>query len=251
MRTFARIVGVGIGAAFGLVACYVLLPALCGGNLLAAGFLFLPAAAVSLIVGGYVGALAAKRIAMRLAMTPSTDAQRRSRRVLFLALILGVPSAFVAVIWIGRESRKPPSDAAMLRHFERHESTFVALAQMASADKGLDRVDDNWTMPADTRSVGVSPERLAQYRRMLGEVGTPRGFHAGRRSDGDDGIDFLYWLEGSAVSDDIDKGFAYRTTPPVTVVPTLDGIHPMSRNGFVAYRRIHGNWYIFYEFIPD
>jgi hypothetical protein len=211
----------------------------------------MPAAPVSLIVGGFAGALAAERIALRVGVAPSTEAQRRSRRLIFLALILGVPSAFIAVVWIGRETMKPPSDAVMLRHFQRHEPAFAALAEMASADKGLDRVDDSWTIPSDTRSVGVSPERLAQYRRMLGEAGTPRGFQVRRRQDGDNGINFLFWLQGSAVSDDIDKGFAYRIVPPATVVPTLDSIQPISREGFIAYRHIRGNWYLFYEFIPD
>jgi len=247
MMITVRIIGTIVGAAFGLVICHALLPALCGGNTLAAGFLFLPGAAVSLIAGGIAGAISATRVAMRLG-EPVTAAERRSRRILVLSLLLGIPSAFVAVVWIGREAMMPPSDAAMLRHFERHEATFAALAQMAIADKGLDRVDDNWTMPADTNSVGVSTERLRVYRRLLSQAGIPRGFQVSKSRDG---FDFFYWLVGSAISDDTDKGFAYRTTPPSNTVQSLDGIRAASREPFVAYRHIQGNWYLFYEFIPD
>jgi hypothetical protein len=215
--------------------------------MLAAGFLFLPGAAVSLIAGAIAGAILATRVAKRLG-EPATAAERRSRRILVLSLLLGIPGALVAVVWIGREAMKPPSDAAMLRHFERHEATFAALAQMATADKGLDRVDENWTMPADTNSVGVSTERLGVYRRLLSQAGTPRGFQVSKSHDG---FDFFHWLIGSAISDDTDKGFAYRTTPPPSTVRTLDVIRADSREPFIAYRHIHGNWYLYYEYIPD
>ena len=247
MRIIIRIVGALIGAAFGVVTCFELLPILCGGNMLAAGFLFLPGAAVSLIVSGIAGAILATRVAKRWG-EPARAAERRSRLILVLSLLLGIPSAFVAVVWIGREAMEPPSDAAMLRHFERHEATFAALAQMATADKGLDRVDENWTMPADTNSVGVSTERLGVYRRLLRQAGTPRGFQVSKAHDG---FDFFYWLVGSAISDDTDKGFAYRTTPPPSTVQTLDVIRADSREPFIAYRHIHGNWYLYYEYIPD
>jgi hypothetical protein len=247
MTMTVRILGALIGAAFGLVTCFELLPILCGGNLLAAGFLFLPGAAVSLIAGGIAGAISATRVAKRLG-EPTTATERRSRRILVLSLLLGIPSTFVAVVWIGRAAMKPPSDAAMLRHFERHEATFAALAQMATADNGLDRVDENWTMPADTNSVGVSTERLGVYRRLLSQAGTPRGFQVSKSHDG---FDFFYWLVGSAISDDTDKGFAYRTTPPPSTVQTLDDIRTDSREPFIAYRHIHGSWYLYYEYTPD
>lgn len=242
-----RIIGAVIGAAFGIVSCFELLPVLCGGNMLAAGFLFLPGAAVSLTAGSFAGAMTATRVAKHLG-EPATAAQRRSRRILVMSLLLGIPSAFVAVVWIGAKAMEPPSDAAMLRHFEHHETTFAALAEMATADKGLDRVDENWTMPADTNSVGVSTERLEAYRRLLSQAGTPRGFQVSKAHDG---FDFFFWLMGSAISDDTDKGFAYRSTPPPSTVQTLDGIRANSREPFIAYRHIHGNWYLFYEFIPD
>jgi hypothetical protein len=78
---------------------------------------------------------------------------------------LGIPAAFIAVAWIAKETHEPASDAAMLRNFARHEATFNTLVEMASVDKALDRVDETWTMPVDTKNVGVSPERLGDFRR--------------------------------------------------------------------------------------
>jgi hypothetical protein len=210
--------------------------------------LFLPGAPVGLLVGAFAGAIVAMQAARRLGANSISASGRREKRRLILALVLGIPAAFVTVIWIARVSVEPPSDAAMLRHFDRHEGALDTLVKMADADKGLDRVDQDWTMPADTRSVGVSSERLADYRRLLRDAGTPRGFQV---PHGHDGFNFLFWLRGSAISDDTDKGFAYRTTPPSRTVQSLDNIHTDSRDALIAYRHIRGNWYLFYEFIPN
>jgi hypothetical protein len=108
MRTvILRVVGALIGGAFGVVTCFELLPILCGGNTLAAGFLFLPGAPISLIVGGVAGAISATQLAKRLGES-ATATERRSRRILVVSLLLGIPSAFVAVVWIGREAMPPP-----------------------------------------------------------------------------------------------------------------------------------------------
>jgi len=248
VKILLRIAGAVIGAAFGLLASVALIRLLSGGNIVEEGFLLLPGAPVGLLVGAVMGAIVAMRAARRLGAKSISGTERGGKRRLILAVVLGIPTAFFAVFWIAREAVEPPSDAAMLRHFDDHEGVLDTLAKMASADKGLDRVDQDWTMPADTRSVGVSSERLADYRRLLRDAGTPRGFQV---SQGQDGIDFLFWLRGSAISDDTDKGFAYRTTPPPSTVQSLDGIRVDSRNALIAYRHIRGNWYLFYKFIPD
>jgi hypothetical protein len=248
VKILLRIIGAVIGAAFGLLASVALIRSLSDGNIVEEGFLFLPGAPVSLLVGAFAGAIMAMQAARRLGAKSISTSGRREKRRFILALVLGIPAAFVAVIWIAREAVEPPSDAAMLLHFDRHEGALDTLAKMADADKGLDRVDQDWTMPADTRSVGVSSERLADYRRLLRDTGTPRGFQV---SQGHDGLNFLFWLRGSAISDDTDKGFAYRTTPPPRTVQSLDNIRTDSRNALIVYRHIRGNWYLFYEFIPD
>jgi hypothetical protein len=248
VKILLRVIGAVIGAAFGLLSSVALIRLLSGGNIVEEGFLLLPGAPAGVLVGAFAGAIVAMQVARRLGAKFLSDSGRGEKRRLILALVLGIPAAFIAVVWIAREAVEPPSDAAMLRHFDRHEGALDTLAKMAGADGGLDRVDQDWTMPADTRSVGVSSERLADYRKLLRDAGTPRGFQV---SQGHDGFNFLFWLRGSAISDDTDKGFAYRTTPPPRTVQSLDGIRTDSRNALIAYRHIRGNWYLFYEFIPD
>jgi hypothetical protein len=218
------------------------------GNALAEAFLLLPGVPVSLLVGALAGAIAAPRIAQRLDAESVGDKGRGKRRRLILLLVMGIPTSFIALVWIAREAIEPPSDASMLRQFDGHEAVFDRLVGMASADKGLQRVGGNWTMPIDTRSAGMSSERLEDYRRLLRDAGTPGGLQT---SQGRDGFDFLLWTRGSAISDDTAKGFAYRTNPPPNIVRSLDGIRADSRDALTAYRHIRGNWYLFYQFIPD
>jgi hypothetical protein len=247
LKILLRIIGTIIGAALGLLTCVALIQLLSGGNVVFEGFMFLPGAPVSLIVGAIAGAIIAKRTLQRLDKKSISDADQVGKRRFILAMALGIPTAFIVAVWIARETKEPPSDASMLRFFERHYATFDTLVEMASADKGLDRVDQTWTMPADTTTVGVTLERLADYRRLLSEVDVSRGFQV---APDHSGFNFLFWLRGSAISDDTTKGFAYRTSPPPITVQTLDGIHPVSSDSFISYRHIQGNWYLFYEFIP-
>jgi hypothetical protein len=161
---------------------------------------------------------------------------------------LGLPTAFLAIYWVAREAVKPPSDSVMIRHFDRQQAAFETLVKMAQADKALVRVDEDWTMPPDTQSIGVSPRRLAAYRELLREAGTPLGFKA---LQGSGGYDFYFWLRGSAISDDVEKGFAYRPSPPTHTVQTLDRVRGDPGQSMVVYRHIRGDWYLFYEYIPD
>jgi hypothetical protein len=242
------ITGGVIGAIFGLIVAIAIVGLLSQGNTVAEGFSILFAGPTGLLAGLVAGAVGGARVFSSLWGAPTSGNGRRERLRKLVGLALGITAAFVAVIWLARETVEPPSDAAMLRRFTRQEGTFNSLVEMASVDKGLIRVDENWTMPDDTQRVGVSTERLAAYRRLLRDAGTPRGYKAS--ADGTN-FDFYFWMRGSAISDDVQKGFAYRAIPPPSILPTLDGVRHNRAEYFVAYRHIHGNWYLFYEFIPD
>jgi gas vesicle protein len=243
------LIGVVIGAVFGLIAAMALAELLNHGNTLAEGFyLLLMAGPLGILTGAVVGALLAVRVVPRLREKPTSLTGRREQKRILLGLLLGVPAAFVAVIWVAREAVKPPLDSVMIRHFERQQTAFEKLVTMARADKALVRVYEDGTVPPDTHCIGVSPERLATYREVLRAAGTPHGFKVLRE---DAGYDFYFWLRGSAISDDVAKGFAYRPSPPAHIVQTLDGVRADPGKYTVVYRHIRGHWYLFYEYIPD
>src|SRR5256885_8308584 len=80
---------------------------------------------------------------------------------------------------------QPPSDRELLGNFERHETTLNQVVQMVKADKQLMRVDTDWTNPKDPQAIGVSSDRIEEYRVLLREAHVPRGF---LRHSGTDGI---------------------------------------------------------------
>lgn len=202
---------------------------------------------ITLLIGAMTGLLLALRI-VAYWQQYDPDGFLRPRKIrLAVGVLVGIPALVTAMMWYTDRLTGPPSDREMLTHFQRHRATFDHLAGMVQADKRLKRVDYNWTDPADPRQVGVSPARISEYRRLLDSAGVHRGFEVWDRSEG---VKFLYWGQGSAISSDTDKGFAYLTKPPKRTLASLDACGPDKKNGVLAYRHIEGNWYLFYEDQP-
>ena len=218
-----------------------------GGNSLAGAFFFMYAAPVGLLIGVALGVVLVLRILRYLRERETTGPARSKKILLVLSLITGVLIVVVGMLWVVSNRDKPPSDRQLLANFERHETTFNQLIEMAKADKELTRVDEDWTQPENPQTIGVSPARISTYRQLFREAGVPRGFQERAYE-----VDFYYWGIGSAISSDTFKGYAYLTMPPVNLLSTLDGCHPEHNgdNGVTAYRHIRGNWYLFYEYVP-
>lgn len=240
------IIGAVIGAAFCLVAWMPITEKFSGGNTVLAAFLLLcmtPIAVLTSVVGGWV---TASRVLPYFSRSPNSADDQKKRRRQLLGLLLSVAVAFAAPVWITVELGKPPSDTAMLRHFDSQEHTFDNLVRMAREDGRLRRVDDDWTDP-DAVTIGISKARVEAYRKLLRVAATPRGYRA---SSVCCEYQFYFWVRGSAISNSKSKGFAYRESPPSNVVQTLDGMDFGFREYSMSYRHIRGNWYLFYEFAP-
>lgn len=137
----------------------------------------------------------------------------------------------------------PPSDAEMIRNFEAHRAEFDRLITMIREDKGLERVDDDWTRPDDPSTIGVSNERIAAYRRLFAEAGVPRGFYSFNDAKT---ISFIAFAEGLSVSG-CSKSYLYTTEgePEGLVDEPLDS-HHRDNKAFVR-RRIGDGWYLQYD----
>jgi hypothetical protein len=250
VRFLSAIIGAVVGAIVGLVSALFLATMRARNNVLAEGFIFVYAAPVGLIVGTALGIIGGLRILHYLREGETTGRARSKKLRLMLSVIVGIAAVATGMLWVVSSRHNPPSDRALLANFGHHESTFNQLVEMANADKWLDRVDEDLTSPKEPETVGVSPARITTYRRLLREARVSRGFHAiGFGAE----VDFYYWLMGSAISSDTGKGYAYLTSPPGNLLTTLDRCRPDENNGFGvrAYRHIRGNWYLFYEYIPD
>jgi len=137
-----------------------------------------------------------------------------------------------------------PTDDELVRNFKRHTSDFHRLVQMVQSNKGLQRVDEDWTSPRNPEVVGVGEERIAEYRKLFRKVDVPRGFAA---FDPTGNIQFLASTQGLAVTGSV-KGYLYAVQPPTPVVANLDTYAPpILGKSYTAFRHIEGRWYLYYE----
>lgn len=131
------------------------------------------------------------------------------------------------------------SDDELIRKFQTHRAMFEQLRQMIAADPKLQRVGYDWTMPKDPQKIGVSPERIQEYRKLLDQAGCHRGFVVRSNSI------YFYSAAQGIVTSSRDQGFYYsEATPRPIVANTLKYRPGGAVDSWKAFRHIDGNWYI-------
>jgi hypothetical protein len=158
-----------------------------------------------------------------------------------------------------------PLDHAMIKNFQVHHNEFETLLDMIKNDhaRGLLRVGENWTRPEDPASIGISEERLGQYRSLFGGLGLESG--VGNYWDDQRIVEFMASSVG-LLNRGSTKGYCWLASPPQAndsnVVEDLDAYvakkHEHWRKSFeitgralsdhfIVYRPLDGNWYLYYE----
>jgi hypothetical protein len=89
---------------------------------------------------------------------------------------------------------EPPSDAAMIAHWQKHRATLDQITEMLRRDPALNRLGLTWSDPADPERAGVAPARLADYRDLMREAGII-AISRGHRS-----VQFLFFTTGPTAS---------------------------------------------------
>lgn len=224
----------------GAVASFLAI-AFAAGNPLIAGLVLAVAGPILLIMGAGIGGIQAHRLLRSFRQEEKGTAARAHLAKRGLSLVLASVFLIIALAAGVDYLFRPPSDQTLLAHFERHEATFRRIVQLKDADKNLFRVDESWTDPDQPQTIGVSSARLAEYRRLLREAGTPRGFMVWKETNG---LHFFCWVSGSGFTSTRTKGVAYLRKPPAETVPSLD--QPLYSS--LAYRHIRGHWYLFYRY---
>ena len=133
-------------------------------------------------------------------------------------------------------------DDALIRNFREHRAQFEQLRNMMIQDKGLMRVGEKRTLPEDLQSIGIPASRIAEYRRLLKQLGIRGGIAA---SEDKEYIELTVSFRGF-VTHNSQKGYVYAGEPVRTyLAPDLD---QFSNKGVgVGRRPIEGNWYLFFE----
>jgi hypothetical protein len=137
-----------------------------------------------------------------------------------------------------------PKDEVLLKNFRDHKAEFEQLLQMFHADKRLSRVARDFTRPANPTEVGITEERLREYRKLFDVLGLSAGIEGYGEKES---VFFLASTQGLSVSGS-SKGYAYLATPPELIVDQLDGYKPPDGKSFSAFRRIEGNWYLHFDY---
>jgi len=130
-------------------------------------------------------------------------------------------------------------DTILIETFRDKRAIFDELLGMIQSDHGLERVADNWTQP---NPASITAKRLSKYRQLLKSIGCVRGFE---HFDGKPGIIFIASSVGT-MSGSL-KGYYFCDITPNPLVNNLDYYRPVQNRGYVAYRRIEGNWYLIFE----
>jgi hypothetical protein len=133
-------------------------------------------------------------------------------------------------------------DSALISSFHEHRSAFERLRQMIVADSKLHRVSEDQTDPQDPAAADVSPERIAEYRRLLQVIGCPGGFVAqgGHHRS-------IYFISGhcNLLIAASTKGYCYLKKGPASTVTDTSTLRVGDDED--AYRRIEDHWYIFWK----
>jgi hypothetical protein len=138
----------------------------------------------------------------------------------------------------------PVTDESMLKQFENNRQDFERLIEMISSDKVLYRVDKDWTDPSDPKQVGISDQRIAEYRALLRKVGCSRGFIAYPTRPG---IYFVVSARGLATGG-ASQGICHLDIAPESLVSNTTSYKPNSADSYQVFRHIDGRWYIYFEY---
>ena len=141
-------------------------------------------------------------------------------------------------------SSKHPTDQSLIDNFQSHKSEFNQLLQMFRADRSLGRVAYDFTRPANPQDIGISQQRLAEYRALFDQLDLSAGIE-GYDEKG------LVWFHVSTQGLSVTgsgKGFAYLKESPPLVVDSLDTYWSKDGRSFTAFRHLEGNWYLYFDY---
>jgi hypothetical protein len=157
-------------------------------------------------------------------------------------LIVCVAAIYVAgyLLW---QWFQPPSAGAMIANLARNRAAFERLLVMIHEDRGLERVDVDWTRPEDPASIGVDRERIATYRRLMRQIGVTRGFYAFEPRDE---VSFIAYAAGLSIRGQ-SKSYVWSPSgkfEDAGMVESLDTVWRSGHRRIWDYRHVEGPWYL-------
>jgi hypothetical protein len=157
-------------------------------------------------------------------------------RLIFLFLTLCILSTGCG---LGRH----PSDEVLEQQLKSREKEFTRLATMLNEDLNVVRLSDEDVFLNDNSKPAPSQERLAEYRHLFRELKLEKGIHR----DNANQVRLIASSKGLLVASS-EKSFMYSSENPSPLVDSIDAIVSKAHaNQDPVYKRLGGNWYIYYE----
>ena len=157
---------------------------------------------------------------------------------------ISISFSLLLILSIAGCSSRHPTDQKLLAEFQSHKAQFEQLLAMFQADKKLERVAYSFTRPDNPVEIGITRERIQQYRDLFDNLKLTAGIEG---LEPKDMVMFHRSTYGLSVSGS-SKGFAYFLKPPQLLVDSLDGYRSKDGRSFTAFRHIEGNWYLYYDY---
>jgi hypothetical protein len=156
-----------------------------------------------------------------------------------LVLLGGGLLLFLAALAPG--TRQPPTDDDLIENLRAHAVEFDRLVAMSDEDAQLAWVGSTFR----SSELGLTRERLDQYRDLFDTLGIEGGLTRNRWEDTPLVVSLFVWgqgmLDGSSY-----KGYAYCRTPPSPLVTSLDTARETGTGRERVFRHVDGDWYLFY-----
>ena len=155
--------------------------------------------------------------------------------------------------------KEHPKDEKLIEIYQSHKNEFNQLLQMFQEDKSLGRVAPEFTRTANFfeeckapniwngKNIEIGEARLSEYRKLFSLLELPAGIEGYCEKDI---ILFYASTKGLSVTGS-SKGFAYLEEMPtgnLKIVENLDNYWSSDGKSFRAFRRIEGNWYLYFDY---
>lgn len=136
-----------------------------------------------------------------------------------------------------------PSDDSMIQKFAENEEDFNNLVKMFIADNKLTTIKYDYTSPQMGKN-GITIERRESYRNFFRRLELSEG--AQRFSNyGKENLLFGAF-SSSLLNSGETKGYAYLKYSPTKVYDSLNSIPKDSQDNIPSFKKIKGNWYIYW-----
>ena len=163
--------------------------------------------------------------------------KKTNKRILIALLIL----PWIALLTL-RALLAHPSDASMIKDFNRNEAIFIKLIDMVHEDSQLRSISYYYTDPSIGSKGSISRNRWNDYKKLFSKIDLGSGL---RKVEGPNNAIHFHASNLGLVTGGSSKGYIF-TKKVLPAVESLDDISIEIQSNVPIYRQIKKHWYLYY-----